>query len=319
MDNSRVADQVLDRYLAAQGAGESEELGDLLISRASPIVRKVVFWRISESRSDAEDVCAEAILDLMQRLQRYKKEEKGPAIEHFSNYAAATAHHACDRYLRRKNPERWRLRNRVRYVLEHDTKFAVWRNSLGVWLCGLAIWKHQEEAGEIPASGGFSERGTPSLHEFTSHLIRKSSAPLQLNDVIELASRVVDVPFTIGDSPDESELADSKMTADLELENRRYTAEMWKEIQDLPQRQRFALLLNLKNDATDLLLVTGVASFKEIASALEMRPEQLASLWNKLPLEDAEIAQMLTCTRQQVINLRMAARKRLANRLSGWR
>ena len=39
-------------------------------------------------------------------------------------------------------------------------------------------------------------------------------------------------------------------------------------------------------------------------------------LWNELPLPDNAVAARLGCTRQQVINLRMAARKRLAHRLA---
>jgi hypothetical protein len=41
----------------------------------------------------------------------------------------------------------------------------------------------------------------------------------------------------------------------------------------------------------------------------------MAALWGRLPLDDHAIAARLECTRQQVINLRMAGRKRLATRL----
>jgi hypothetical protein len=78
------------------------------------------------------------------------------------------------------------------------------------------------------------------------------------------------------------------------------------------------LLLNLTGDAISLFLMTGTASLRALAAGLEMSAEALASLWNDLPLSDNEVASRLSCTRQQVINLRMAARKRLANRLAGW-
>jgi hypothetical protein len=58
----------------------------------------------------------------------------------------------------------------------------------------------------------------------------------------------------------------------------------------------------------------GVASFREVAEALETTPEELAGLWNRLPLEDLEIATRLGLERQQVINLRCTARERLARR-----
>jgi hypothetical protein len=52
--------------------------------------------------------------------------------------------------------------------------------------------------------------------------------------------------------------------------------------------------------------------------ALEMREEQLAELWNDLPLEDSKIAELLQQTRQQIINARHSARRRLARRLKGF-
>jgi hypothetical protein len=46
-----------------------------------------------------------------------------------------------------------------------------------------------------------------------------------------------------------------------------------------------------------------------------MPAEEFASLWSRLPIDDITLAEQLDCTRQQVINLRMSARKRLRNRL----
>jgi RNA polymerase sigma factor (sigma-70 family) len=320
MDDSPVTDQALDSYLSAQASPESpdsEELGELLAIRADPIIRKVVFHRISDSRADAEDVCADAILSLIQRLQRYKEEAGRRPIEDFSSYTAATAHHACDQYLRRKNPAQWRLRNQIRYLLEHDAKLAAWRDSLGRLLCGFASWQGQEQTRQAPSPGSFAE--CVGLRELLFRLFHSSAGPLELSTVLEVARALPDFQLSVGEHTAELDIPDNAPAVDSGIEQRRYAAELWKEIQDLPVRQRSALLLNLKHDAVNLLLLTGVARFREMATALNMPTEELASLWNKLPLEDTEIAQRLGGTRQQVINLRMAARKRLANRLAGWR
>jgi RNA polymerase sigma factor (sigma-70 family) len=322
MDDSPVTDQALDSYLSAQASPESldtEELGELLATRADPIIRKVVFHRISDSRADAEDVCADAILSLIQRLQRYKEEAGPRPIEDFSSYTAATAHHACDQYLRRKNPALWRLRNRIRYLLEHDAKLATWRDSQGRLLCGFAGWQGQEQTQQAPSPGSFAASECVELRELLFRLFHNSAGPLELSTVIEVARALPDFQLPIGGHTVEADIPDKAPAIDSEIEQRRYAAELWKEIQDLPPRQRSALLLNLKNDAMNLLLLTGVARFRELATALDMPLEELASLWSKLPLEDTEIAQRLGGTRQQIINLRMAARKRLANRLAGWR
>ena len=47
-----------------------------------------------------------------------------------------------------------------------------------------------------------------------------------------------------------------------------------------------------------------------------MPPEHLAEIWNELPLDDRTIAGHLGLTRQQVINLRSAARQRLARQMN---
>ena len=86
----------------------------------------------------------------------------------------------------------------------------------------------------------------------------------------------------------------------------------------MPVRQRMALLLNLRDEGggvAGLLPITGIATVRQIAAALEMADEDFAGLWPRLPLDDASIAGLLGVTRQQVINLRKCARERLARRM----
>jgi len=93
---------------------------------------------------------------------------------------------------------------------------------------------------------------------------------------------------------------------------------VWAEIRELPENQRAALLLNLRSvhgAAVALIADLGLATFSEIATALGMNVQALAELWNRLPLEDREIAERLGLERQQVINLRSAARQRLERRV----
>ena len=60
--------------------------------------------------------------------------------------------------------------------------------------------------------------------------------------------------------------------------------------------------------------MTGVASIRRIADALELDHAGFAELWPTLPLDDRDIAERLGLDRQQVINLRKSARARLARR-----
>jgi hypothetical protein len=93
---------------------------------------------------------------------------------------------------------------------------------------------------------------------------------------------------------------------------------LWEEVRQLSAPQRLALLLNLRDagghGVIELIPATGAATFEELAESLNMTAAALAAVWPELPLEDARIAEMLGLTRQQVINLRKAARERLARR-----
>lgn len=98
---------------------------------------------------------------------------------------------------------------------------------------------------------------------------------------------------------------------------------VWEEVRKLPLRQRIALLANLRDDAgrsaLALFPLTATASVRDIAGVLEMPSQERARIWNDLPIDDLQIASGLGISRQQVINLRKAARARLARRLAAWR
>src|SRR5262249_28794033 len=113
-------------------------------------------------------------------------------------------------------------------------------------------------------------------------------------------------------------LVDSRATVAEQVERRIFLKYVWSEIGKLPLRQRVALLLNLTDadghSVIGLLPAIGIASLREIADSLGMPEEQLASIWNQLPIDDLTIASYLGGTRQQVINLRKTARERLARK-----
>jgi len=125
------------------------------------------------------------------------------------------------------------------------------------------------------------------------------------------------------DSGDTSvELADQEADVAWRVEKRIFLQRLWEELRQLPLQQRVALLLNLRDHkgrgCIALFPATGVASIDQLAEAMEMRAEQLAEMWNELPLEDSKIAELLRQTRQQIINARQSARRRLARRLKGF-
>lgn len=310
-------DPVLEPFLASPDERSSEQrLGDLLARDAAPLIRRVVSGRLGSACSDIEDVCSQLMLQLMLRLRQQRADPNLAGIDGFASYVAGAAHHACDHYVRAKYPLRWRLRNRIRYVLEHDARFAVWKSADGSWLCGRASWRSRPASDASLSTELLSGIKQQDVRELLSRLFRVCDAPLQLSAVVEVAAARWDVPLIQHDETQNVDLVpDRGLRADARLEQRAQLERVWAQIRELPVRQRHAVLLTLRDDAIALFMTIGAVPLREIAAVLELPAEEFAALWNDLPLPDNAVAERLGCTRQQVINLRMAARKRLANRL----
>ena len=311
-------DPALEAFLASPDEASAEErLGDVLAQHAAPLIRRVVASRLGSASGDVDDVCSQLLLTLMVRLRQLRADASLAGIDAFTGYVAGATHHACDHYVRARHPLRWRLRNRIRYVLEHDARFAVWKTVDGCWLCGRAEWRSQQ-ASQVPLSteplAGIHKQ---DVKELLSRLFRRRDSPLELSAVVEAAAVAWDVPLVQHDDTHNLDvMPDHEPRSDARLEQRDQLERVWSQIRDLPIRQRHAVLLTLRDDAIVLFLTTGAASMRDIAASLELPAEEFATLWNELPLPDNAVAARLGCTRQQVINLRMAARKRLAYRLA---
>ena len=328
-----------------------DHLSELIIGHAQPLVQKIVGHRLraltagGPESQDVDDLGSDVIVQLISRLRALKDQcgagpdQRSSAIGDFPGYVAVTAYHACNEYLRRKRPERWRLKNRLRYLVSHQPAFGLWEGAHGGWLCGLSTWRTQAPTDGTERLLRLQGRPDDVMHEVfpgvdvwhmnLTALLRAlfvwigSAVDLDalVNVVAELqglhepSRQSVD---TAG-GPDAWDPPGRSVSVATTLEQRSYLRRLWEEIRELPARQRAALLLNLRDsgepDAIALLPFTGVASIRTIAAALALSAEELARLWKDLPLDDNRIAGLLGISRQQVINLRKAARARLARRM----
>ncbi len=135
--------------------------------------------------------------------------------------------------------------------------------------------------------------------------------PIELDALVSL--------FAIDESrPVAVEPRETAPSALEQLSNKQTLAALWSEVEQLPPRQRTALLLHFRDEngqsALPLIPQTGTATLPRIAELLGIETEELQALWNDLPLDDNRIAGLLNASRQQVINLRKCARERLARR-----
>lgn len=343
-EDTRSLDPLLVPFVSAPSDDDARRLlSDVMSRDLVPIVRQVVrghaATRDADGAADGEDVEHSVLLRLTHQLWRQRGDDE--PIANVAAYVARTASNACYEHLRARRPQRARLQARLRYVFRHHATLALWERKDGGWACGDRAWRDRETVLGWPAvaewRGRIAVPGAPDsgaeavrLVRLAEAIVRALGAPARLEDVVTLAADALGV----ADGPIAPELTASGEVvmpfaadglaapgplADERFDQQRFLARVWNEIGGLPVRQRVALLLNLagpaSQDMLSLMPATGIASWADIASVLEMDAGRLQALVPGLPHDDHTIAGLLQVTRRQVINLRKCARERLARRL----
>lgn len=271
---------------------------------------------------DLEEIASVVALRLIRKVRAAAVYEEH-AIQVLESYLATLTYNALYDFRRRRYPERHRLKRNLRYVLTREAAFALWETAESV-VAGLARWKGQEaksgtELTRFSATPAMREKERPV--EALRAILDRIGHPIAFDPLVDLVAELWDVRDVVIES---GELpADEQRDQLSSLEQRQYLETLWSEIRELPDNQRSALLLNLRDaggsNALTLFLLLNIAGVAEIAHNSGLSEEELNEIWEKLPLDDLTIAGRLKINRQQVINLRKAARMRLARRMSKWK
>lgn len=328
---------------------EEQQLSRLISEYADPTVRRVIRYKLKAEAQrnrngydnpDVEELYHDIQLHLLKRLRELKRDPSKFVINNLESYVVATANHVCDEYLRRKFPSRRHLKDRVRYQLINHPEFRLCDNGEKVWLAGLAAWGQERFEGlrEVDAKPdvGLLKKLSDELQSIDAYslqlrpllrmVFRLCGRPLEFDSLTGLIAQLQGikdkpaVPLSAGANPLTERLVSPQEEIDVVLQYRQLLQYLWDEICKLSRRQRIALLFNLKSrngiNVITLFPATRVATFEEIATALELDTEQLEAIWPNLPMDDLSIAEYLGATRQQVINLRKNAREKLSRRMA---
>jgi hypothetical protein len=218
---------------------------------------------------------------------------------------------------RRRFPERTRLSKRLRYAAEHDVRLVLQTTRDGLSVA-LTVWPQRAPMLRVPMTDAaiMFDRDDPA--EATVCLLQFLGAPVLLDHLTSF--------FAIRWGVDtlSRDIAGGEQSVEPDqlqrLESRCFLETLWREVKALERQHRVAVILNLREreggNAAALFVLLGIATFEQVACALEMSVGDLDKIWNALPLDDRSIAELLKMTRQQVINLRKTARERLSRRLA---
>lgn len=287
---------------------------DALAERALLVAENVVRrrcrgWNVAQHVRD--DLRGEVVVRLLKRLRQAEEEPQIAPIRRFEDYIASVASRLVDDLARAVFPEWTRIKHRALYLLNHDDRFRLFVDAAGRTMC--------EPANPSPARRRVRTSAAQALASSVLEILGEAGQPLGVDDVVNALARrsgVVGAAHFSGPV----ELARSFDDPCAAMQSADAVRRLWSEIQELPQRQRLALLLNARDEAGEsvlrLLAATGIAPAGALAAALGIGEDEMNRLWDELPLADDVIAGRLGLTRQQVINLRKAARDRLARRTS---
>lgn len=308
------ANELLKSFLNSPGEDE-QLLSELISEHASPMIRVIIRFKFQSNPSllrETEDIHNDIVVALLDRLRQIREAPADRPIQSFRDYVAVTSYNRCSEYLRQKFPQRRSAENRVRYLVTHTSGFSLWQNEL-TWICGMTEWTGRTDlcSPEVLRKAAES-KGTKLNRDSLQELFQSMAAPVRLDDLADLLAD--QIPKTHHEAEPAVETSPEPATF-----YRSYLEKAWNEILELSQKQRCALLLSLRDEEGDGMLVAfvavGIAGIGRIAEALQMKIDELARIWNELPLSDLQIADLMGIKRQQVINLRKCARERLGRRL----
>lgn len=328
-------------FLDARNAPEeAAALARLNAEQIEPTIRRGLGYKLGlyhpkSERPEFEELYNDIQLRLLKRLRALKQDPAGNQIVNLRGYVATVTRNTCDEYLRQRYPLRRSLKDKIRRHLLNHADFALWQDTEQNWLAGLSNWQELDHKLNKEEPRELQERLKTELQwvdvqrldldDLLTTIFHVARGPIELDELTELIAglwRVEDHPAESLDAVTNAGL-DEQPGADINpatiIERRQSLQMLWREICQLPRRQRVALLLNLRNpngiNVITLLPATGVATFEEIAQTLEIPAHEFEQLWAQLPLDDLYLAGYLGATRQQVINLRKTARERLLKRM----
>lgn len=343
-------DSVLSAFLDTGETSGDRELETLMSVHAEPVARKVIRYRLTAfygSRRDGfpdrdrDDILSNVMMQLLVRLRDLKQNPKNKAILNFQAYVRVLTHHACDLYFRNLYPERCRLKSRVKYLMTHDPLFAVWKSSRGKLICGFQQWRigRPEDTSsnvqvvlkDLQIKQAFNlKKGTlnwQQLRTLVNTVFQQTGKELELNQLVTVIAELSGYAEKHRQEKDSSHFLEfvphPGKNQQERLEQQSYLEQLWKEILELPLLQKIALLFSLRDAHGKSLLflfpILNVVNIRGISMALEISANDLAQLWNLLPLDDKTIGERCGVTRQEVINFRKSARARLSRRMRALR
>ncbi len=264
---------------------------------------------------DALDLYHDVVARVWERLR-----DPAADVGDVRAYAATIAHNTWSDYLRERYPRRASLRNRLRYFLSKQPRYAVWETADGDWVGGLRTWQldgrdgradalvdvrngtQRLPRGSVPARDS-EHYAAADWERLLDALFALTAGPASIDDLVAAIATVTGLKEDRVESLDDDDdgegataadaLADDAPTPEALAETRSSLAALWNAILRLKHDYRCAYLLNVPGAGRtrgdlDVFPQYGVASVDDIGAALDLSERQYGIAWRELGLADAD-------------------------------
>jgi len=262
--SARTIDPLLLPFLRTSDEAEARLQLSQLIELAAPMIKRVTSYS-----QDPSDAFQEAAQHVIEQLWDFKTDPDGKAIGNYFHYVKVVASHVVKGQLRDKHRRRRSLMDALRYVLTSDPDFELWEDENRQRLCGLASWCHPPvsfmrgarlsqllDHPHIFDEAALIGRDAQSMShaELLNEIFRWVGHPVRYDDLVRIVSALKRIEeFTGIDLDDEEDarsrealLPDAGPRPNEAAEWREFLGQLWAEIEQLPNLQRLAYLLNFR-------------------------------------------------------------------------
>ncbi len=311
---------------------------DQLLAQVVPIVRAILRRKsgmtLSESDTRRDNIDAiELYHDVLARLwERIALGESNTdAVADLKGYAAAVTYNAWSDHLREKYPRRASLKNRLRYFLAHQPKYAVSESADGEIVGGLRKWllhggvapatrvaelldgRERLPAGCVPRKA-MEQCTADDWDRLLDALFTKLGGPVGLDDLVALTARLIGLKedriesLDEGDDDDDERADDTEdtqtLTPDRQAELNSALRQLWSAVCKLKTDYRYAYLLNIPGPGKsrgdiEVFALHGIASIAEIGERLALSDSQYQTIAELVGLDADDAAELARATGSQ--------------------
>lgn len=336
------AQELLEAYVSAP-ENDSSKYWEALSQVVRALVHKAVAKREIADLEDFEEDCVVAIWT---KINAMRSDENSPGIDNLEAFVRRAVHNRYCDAIRRKRPKWYNLKLELMETFSGKTGvegFAIWQNpESGLRLCGFSEWMGSckmasarcREISDNPAKFASNYLGNRDPQELPTWQLAAAvldycGGPVDIDTltscIAEITHARTEEPLSIdaqaGGDEDSAAPVDWLISPDTDVEKQVVDSEwfghiidwFWKEFLQLSVKQRKAMVYGMSGD--QVMALCSTLGMREVAKSLEISPEQLASLINKLPLPDVVTAEELRIQTRAVPSVRFKAWGRIRRRI----